>query len=203
MNRILSGLAMATALCSFQVAAAGDYEYAYTGLSGGIAELSDLCTNLPADCDDNALAYRLYSGARLLPNFGVEIGYTLMDDFGINGYSVEPEGLDVTTLYHIPMGSRLDLFAKAGGFFWDTAVDTNEATLNNNANLSQNDVDELISRDGVASGVDLRTGLGLRFGITSWMSLRADYDFIPDFGNKDIGGTDDLHIVSGAVEFNF
>lgn len=203
MNRILPGLAMAMAMCSFQVSAANDYEYAYTGLSGGVASFSDLCSNVPADCDDSALAYRLYTGARLLPSFGVEVGYTLMDDFGVSGYSVEPEGLDVTALYHIPMGSRLDLYAKAGGFFWDTTVNTNEATLNNNANLSQDDVDELTSRDGVASGIDLRTGLGLRFGITSSISLRADYDFVPDFGNNDLGGTDDLHIMSGAVEFHF
>ena len=97
----------------------------------------------------------------------------------------------------------MDLFAKAGGFFWDTTIDASETTLNNNGNLSQTEVDELTSRDGVASGVDLRTGLGLRFSITRSMSVRADYDFIPDFGNKDLGGSDDLHILSGAIEFNF
>lgn len=179
MNRFLPGLAMATALCSFQVAAADNYEYPYTGVAGGSTELTDLCDGLGSGCDDSATFYRVYSGARLLPFFGFEVGYSHTDDMGTSATNVRPRGIDLTTLFHVPMGNRLDLFAKAGAFFWDTEV---------------GDTDD--------QGSDLQVGAGIRFGITESISLRADYDYLPEFGNSTIG-TEEMQRLSGAVEFHF
>jgi len=179
MNRILPGLAMATALCSFQVAAADNYEYPYTGVAGGSAEIADLCDGQGSGCDDSATFYRVYSGARLLPFFGFEVGYTHIDDMGTSADTVSPRGIDLTTLFHLPMGNRMDIFAKAGAFFWDTEV---------------SGTDE--------QGTDFQTGVGVRFGITESISLRADYNYVPEFGNSTIG-SEEMQKISGAVEFHF
>lgn len=179
MNRILPGLAMATTLCSFQVAAADTYEYPYTGIAGGSAEITDLCDGLGSPCDDSATFYRVYSGARLLPFFGFEVGYTHIDDMGTSATNVSPRGVDLTTLLHLPMGSRMDVFGKAGAFFWDTEVGNNDE-----------------------QGTDFQVGAGIRFGITESISLRADYDYIPEFGNSTIG-SNEMQKISGAVEFHF
>ncbi|TDT43417.1 OmpA family protein [Halospina denitrificans] len=181
MNRILPGLAMATALCSFQVAAADNYEYPYTGISGGSAELTELCDGAGSGsgCDDSANFYRIYSGARLLPAFGFEVGYTHTDNMGISTVPVRPRGIDLTTLFHLPMGNRLDVFAKAGAFFWDMEVgNTND------------------------QGSDVQVGAGIRFGVTESISLRADYDYIPEIEvlGFDVG---EMQKISGAVEFHF
>ena len=179
MNRILPGLAMATALCSFQVSAADTYEYPYTGIGGGSVEIADLCDGLGSGCDDSATFYRVYSGARLLPFFGMEVGYMHSDDMGSSAFNVKPRGIDLTTLFHLPMGSRMDVYAKAGAFFWDTEF---------------GGTDE--------QGTDFQTGVGIRFGVTDSISLRADYDYVPEFGNSTVG-SNEMQKISGAVEFHF
>ncbi|NIP74306.1 MAG: hypothetical protein GWO16_15450, partial [Gammaproteobacteria bacterium] len=65
-------------------------------------------------------------------------------------------GVDVTGLVHLPLGSRMDLFAKIGGLFWNTELDAPSGSA----------ADE--------SGADIRTGVGAQFGVTENLYLRAD-----------------------------
>ncbi|MFO7787122.1 MAG: porin family protein [Halospina sp.] len=192
MNRLLPAVALLATAIPFQAHASGDYEYPYSGIGGGTASLADACDDQGSGCDDEATAFRVYSGARLLSNFGVEVGYTQSEDFELNdtsGTELSLRGLDVTGLVHLALGSRADVFAKAGGFFWDSELEDGSAT-----------VDE--------TGVSLRTGVGAQIGVTEHLYIRADYDYIPnvDYSNGAMGGTlpeDDLSLISGSIQYHF
>ena len=187
MNRLLPAVAVLATAVSVQAHASGDYEYPYSGISGGMASLADACDNLGSGCDDGATAFRVYSGARLLSNFGVEVGYTQTGDFELNdatGMELSLRGLDVTGLVHLPLGNRMDVFAKAGGFYWDSELEG--------------------PFPAEETGVSLRTGVGAQIGITEHLYLRADYDYVPnvDYGNGALD-EDDLSLITGSVQYNF
>lgn len=193
MNKVLPALVITAMALPFQAtAASNDYEYPYVGIAGGVAILDDLCDGVEGSCDDDVVFGRIYSGARLLPYFSSEVGFTHMDDFGVSGFEVRPQAIDITTNFIWPLARNLDVFAKAGAFVWRTSVSVDEDEFPDAADL-----------DGSSTGVDFKTGLGLRVGLTRHFSLRADYSFIPNFGDSDIGGSDDLHKVSGALQFHF
>ncbi len=193
MKKVLPALVITAMALPFNAAAANqDHEYPYVGVAGGIAQLDDLCDDVEGSCDDDVLFYRIYSGARLLPYFSSEVGYTHMRKFGVSGFRVRPQAIDVTTNFILPLARNLDVFAKAGAFAWRTTVDVDTEEFPDSEGL-----------DGSSNGVDFKTGLGLRIGLIGNMSLRADFDYIPSFGSSDIGGTDDLYMFGGALEFQF
>ena len=193
MNKVLPAIVITAMALPFQATAASqDYEYPYVGVAGGIAALDDLCDDVDGSCDDDVALFRVYSGARLLPNFASEVGYTHMRKFGVSGYRVRPQAVDITTHFIWPAANNLDIFAKAGAFIWRTKIDVDADEFPDAADL-----------DGTETGIDFKTGLGIRVGLTEMISLRADYTYIPNFGNSDIGGTDDMQKVRGALEFQF
>lgn len=207
MNRLLPAVALLATAIPFQ-AQANDYEYPYSGVSYGNLGIDDTCEDLRQDfqaaannnfpgaslsCDDSPAFYRVYSGARLTPHFGFEVGYRHSEkaDLGVssNGQNVKIadasiRGIDLAALAQFPLGNRIDLFAKAGGFFWDYDFESSA--------LGSND----------ASGNNFMYGAGIRFGITDNIFLRADYDIVPDLGNSEIG-ENDVDMVSGSLEYHF
>lgn len=188
MNRLLPAIALIATALPLQAQTNGDYEYPYSGVSGGLASLSDACDNRGSSCDDEASFFRVYSGARLLSNFGVEVGYTQSQDFELAdspSTDLSLQGLDITGLVHLPLAERIDVFAKVGGLFWNSEL-----------NASGGSADE--------SGFSVRTGVGAQMGVTDNLYLRADFDYIPgvDYGSA-TSSDDDLGLISGSIQYHF
>ena len=188
MNRLLPAVALIATALPLQAQASGDYEYPYSGVSGGLASLSDACDNSGSSCDDETSFFRVYSGARLLSNFGVEVGYTQSQDFELAdspSTDLSLQGLDVTGLVHMPLAERIDVFAKLGGLFWNSELDAGSASA-----------DE--------SGFSVRTGVGAQMGVTDNLFLRADFDYIPnvDYGSA-TSSDDDLSLISASIQYHF
>lgn len=185
MNRLLPAVALFATAIPFQ-AQADDYEYPYSGVSGGTATLADVCDNAGSGCDDQTTFFRVYSGARLLSNFGMEVGYTQSQDFELSDQprlDVSTRALDVTGLVHLPLGGSIDVFGKLGGFFWNTEADISGVS-------------------GDESGQDVRTGVGAQLGVTDNLYLRADLDYVPNFANSN-DDDDNLTLFSGSVQYHF
>lgn len=162
------------------------YEHPYVGITGGQSELDGACDGAAGDCDDSNTFFRIYSGARLLPNFGSEVGYTHNRRFGsTTGDRVRPQGLDVVGNAFLPLGQNLDLYAKAGAFLWRARVD------------------EANGDSRTEDGIDFKTGVGIRLGMGHTFSVRADFDFIPEFGSSDLGTEADLFYVGAGLQFGF
>lgn len=188
MNRLLPAVALIATALPMQAQASGDYEYPYSGVSGGLASLSDTCDNYSSGCDDGAGFFRVYSGARLLSNFGVEVGYTQTQDFELAdspSTDLSLQGLDITGLVHMPLAERIDVFAKVGGLFWNSELAGAGASA-----------DE--------SGFSVRTGVGAQMGVTDNLFLRADLDYIPnvDYASSALSD-DDLGLISGSIQYHF
>jgi opacity protein-like surface antigen len=191
MNRLLPAVALLATAVPFQANASGDYEYPYSGIGGGMASLADACDDLSSSCDDETSFFRVYSGARLLSNFGVEVGYTQsgnVDLIDANETELSLRGLDVTGLVHLPLGDRIDFFAKIGGFVWDSELEGPTPAEEN--------------------GISPKTGIGAQIGLTENLYIRADYDYIPnvDYSDGAMGGTlpeDDLSLISGSIQYHF
>ena len=191
MNRFLPAAALLATAVSFQAHASGDYEYPYSGIGGGTASLADACDDLGSSCDDGTSFFRVYSGARLLSNFGVEVGYTQSGDFELidaTDTELSLRGLDVTGLVHLPLGDRVDFFAKVGGFVWDSELEGLTPAEEN--------------------GISPKTGVGAQIGLSEHLYLRADYDYIPnvDYSDGAMAGAlpeDDLSLISGSIQYHF
>ena len=138
-------------------------------LGGGIgnsfvgAELKD-ATNLPYKYDTNTFAWKVFAGYRLAPFLAVEGGYRDLGKVSTTEGTVALEsktkGWDVNGLGVFSI-AIVDLFGKAGAFFWttDAKVGTDEANAKGTGFLW-----------GLGAGVHLGT-LGVRL---EWENLEVD-----------------------------
>lgn len=76
--------------------------------------------------DDSDTAWRVFGGMRVFDIVGLELGYI---DFGeaegTGGASAEAEAIDLVALASVPVPlgrHQIDLFGKAGGYWWDSDV---------------------------------------------------------------------------------
>ncbi|TVP60687.1 MAG: hypothetical protein EA349_01040, partial [Halomonadaceae bacterium] len=145
--------AVIAAFSASQAVANDSYEYPYVGISGGVAELDGYCDNVASSCDDDNTFYRIFSGARLLPNFGSEVGYTHISRFGgVDNQRLRPQALDIVGNLYLPLGQHLDLYAKAGAFIWRAEITDN------------------LGDSSSETGVDFKTGVGARIGLGQTLS---------------------------------
>ena len=138
-------------------------------LGGGIgnsfigAELKD-ATDLPYKLDENTFAWKVFAGYRLAPFLAVEGGYRDLGEISTTQGAVALEskttGWDVNGLGVFTI-AFVDLFGKAGAFFWKTdgKVDALEDNSKGTGFLW-----------GLGAGVHLGT-LGLRL---EWENLEVE-----------------------------
>lgn len=178
---------------------AGDSGEGYFGLSFGQADVKDFCENGLDSCDDTAFTGRIHGGVHLNSYTDVEFGYRYIDDVdasvSVSGVvaAAEAKGhfLDATVQFGIPGSGPFQVFAKAGAMYW--LIDYSVSATNGVVRVSGSD-----EEDGAA----LRTGIGARYDINKDVSLRADWDYLVDVGNNDIGETD-IQVFSFGPEVRF
>ena len=140
LNRFLVCLTILTCLA---VASASAQKALYLG--GGIgnsfvdAELKD-AADLPYTIDENTFAWKVFAGYRLAPFLAVEGGYrdlgTISTTQGTVALESKTKGWDVSGVGVFSI-SIVDLFGKAGAFFWTTdgKVDAFESSTKGTAFL--------------------------------------------------------------------
>lgn len=172
---------------------AGDSGEGYFGLSFGQADVKDLCEDGFDSCDDTAFTGRIHGGVHLNSYTDVEFGYRYIDDVdrSIGLYEAEANGhfLDATFQVAAPVTGAFRVFAKAGAMYWRVDYTESVAVLG----ISESDEED---------GVSLRTGIGARYELNDDISLRADWDYLVDVGNNDIGETD-IQVFSFGPEVRF
>jgi hypothetical protein len=142
-------------------------------------------------------AWRLYGGYELTDWLALEAGYSDLgevdvgfsgpvadiEQFLIDANALQPpsaQGIDLTAVARLPIGSHLSVYAKAGAFFWDARYDT------------RNVEGQFVRRED--DGVDALGGIGAQLKLFERWSLVAE---LTRFG---IAGD---HIDFGAVGVTF
>jgi len=165
--------------------AADPYSYFYLGLGGGYshvdfypADFKTGLTDIPKDFD---AGYRLFVGWQVNRNWAAEFGYVTVGKFKYNtdfGTNVNQEvdykvtGMEVSLLPTVPLGSKLSLFGRLGGFFSQA-----RSTKRNANGILSDDIPNIQS-----SEVSFLSGVGFQY-LGSEGGVRIEYE---NFGK--VGG---------------
>lgn len=171
----------------------------YFGVSAGQASASDYCSDTGGltvtSCDDSDTSFRIFGGARITPNVGIEAAYVNLGTYtgSVSGFGpavrVETEltGFTVQGVGMVPFGNEFSLMGRVGIIFWD---------LNSSASAS------FASASVGDDGTDIALGVGAQYKFARNFGLRADVDFYPDLGNSTTGEDNITAFSIGAV-FSF
>ena len=163
--------------------------YLGAGIASAQIEVDDVYADFSeVDFDEKDTGYKLFAGYRFLDFLAVEGGYV---DFGNPTYSTTMgdtvlntsfalDGWDACVVGILPIGP-VDLFAKAGFFWWDAEVD---AAIDDS------------SWSGLDSGSDPVYGIGAAVWLGQF-SIRAEYEIF------DISEADNVSQISLGLAYTF
>ncbi len=137
--------------------------YTTEGYIGGNIGRSDYSLGSCApgiSCDDKSVGFKVFTGGRFSPLFGVELGYFDLGKVDRNGGDVEAQGANLSLLGSVPIGDIFSLFGKVGGNYAWTKTSSTVSGI----------------RTGRRKDLGLSYGAGLQFDFTPILAVRADWD---------------------------
>ncbi|MBT9507065.1 outer membrane beta-barrel protein [Rhodoferax sp.] len=154
----LATLAGAQAQSSTQGVSSSDASYgqgsSYIGLNAGQSDFKlGNGTGLFAS-DNRTDAFSIYAGTYINHNFGFEFGYTDFGKIGRGGGNTKADGLSLSLIGKLPLGSSFNLLGKLGTTYGRTEVTS-------------------AAGSGITAGND--NGFGWSYGVG------AEYAFTPQF----------------------
>lgn len=157
--------------------------YGYIGLNIGESTY-DLNCGPGASCDDKDYGGKLYIGGKLNRMLGLELAYVNLGEVQANGGTTEAQLANLSLVGNVPIGDQFNIYAKVGGFFGWTDIDT--------------------TTPGVATGEEndlgWSYGAGLQFDINRNWAVTGDWDhYRVDFVDR----TDDVELLSLGVLYKF
>jgi OOP family OmpA-OmpF porin len=164
----------------------GDF-WGYIGASAGESKFDNNCarTDIFA-CDQRDTAWKVYSGGKFSPFWGLEAGYTDFGKVQASGGQTKAWAANLSLVGNVPLAAnRFDVFGKVGGLYSRTDVHADPSTLFDT---------------GHKSGWGWTYGVGADWNITPTVALRVDYDrYKMDF----VSGRQDLDMASVGLQFRF
>lgn len=135
----------------------------YIGLSGGSADFSRMNgSNGVYHNGDHDNAWNLAAGSYFInPNVGMELGYTNFGSIERAGGNTKAEGINISLIGKLPVGTSLNLLGKVGTTWGHTEVSTNPASG---------------VQSGSESGFDWSYGVGAELVINPQWSAVVQYD---------------------------
>lgn len=156
----------------------------YAGASAGWSKYTDNCPNaipVGASCDDSGGAYSVFGGYQFIKYLGVELGYVDLGKAGAatpaagTTETIKARGLELLGVGALPIGSRFELYAKAGVYVVD--VDYACSGCTSISSLSE-------------TATDFTYGLGAIVSFSKNIGLRLQYQRYKDVGfDTAIGST--------------
>ncbi|OQX12386.1 MAG: hypothetical protein BWK73_15145 [Thiothrix lacustris] len=157
----------------------------YVGGSVGSAKQSDTCNDpfFSGECDNEAVAWKAFGGARINPMLGAEIGYYDLGDSNMNGttggstakLSNSTTGSVVAGVGYVPISPQLEAFGKAGAMAWESKT---QKTSGSQSEATEN------------SGTSILVGGGAQFQLNSNLHLRGEWEHLLNIGADSTYETD-------------
>ncbi len=147
----------------------------YVGGSLGQATQDSVCDEVffEGNCEDGAMSWKLYGGARFNPMFGAELAYTHQGTAEMDGTGTadskrvssknEISGYQLTGVGYLPVNivPALELTGKAGVMFWNRET---EVTTDGRKKTSSDD------------GISPVIGLGAQYPLNQNIYLRSEWE---------------------------
>lgn len=181
-----------------QSATDGDATGPYVGVNVGRATAdfgrahdafrSSLASPTAAGADKNDTGWRVFSGYRVTPHFGLELGYADLGDFrassrgssvGRLSSAVDGKALTLDALGHVPLGNGFEAFARGGVAYTRTRA---TAQLADGATLAAGE-----SGTHKHNEFNPRFGAGLEYSLSRDLTLRAEAERTLNVGNASTG----------------
>jgi OOP family OmpA-OmpF porin len=186
-NRIVQWLVCLAALAFSATALA----QAWIGAELGSADAKDFCKERGSSCDKTGTPWRVFGGAYVTPNFGIEAGFIDLSRMTATDTASDTklESRAGELLGLIAFRARqASIFAKAGGYYALTKLTVVSSglttrTTENNAGLVY--------------------GAGAQVNFTPNFGVRGDWHRYAKVGNASTGGETDINTFLLGVVWNF
>jgi OOP family OmpA-OmpF porin len=132
--------------------------WGYAGLNLGRSDYNIGCAG--TSCDNNGNTAKVYLGGKFNNNFGLELGYVNMGTGNFAGGDVKAQGLNVSLVGGVPVGSSSSIFGKIGTTAGRTRVSGTIPT----------------AATGSEDGWGMSYGVGALIGISPNWGVRLDAD---------------------------
>lgn len=181
-GKVLALCSLGALLGAPALPATGEDAGFYAGLGAGATSI-DFCSQFIGltTCDDQDTGLRFFVGHRVNPNVAVEIGFTDLGEITATGPGgtarISSDGIQVAVRGIGPVSPQVNVFGKAGLFFWDAKATAPGLSLTDN-------------------GTDITFGLGLGLSVSRQAELRLEWE------RFDLDG-DNIDMFSLAVQLNF
>lgn len=159
-NSITKALVLGIGLAAAPVAFSAPAGAWYAGAGVGQSNANDSVTirNQSVKVDDTDTAWKLFGGYRFNPNLGLELGWVDLGKLESKGaVDYELTGATLNAVGTIPLANNFDVFAKIGGFFWDSDA--------SGGGLSKSD-----------SGSDATGGVGVGYHFNDQFGVRVEWE---------------------------
>lgn len=163
---------------------AGNF-WGYIGASAGESKFDNQCGRTDIfKCDRRDTAWKVFSGGKFNPYWGLEAAYTDFGKVNASGGDTKAWAAGLSLVGNVPL-DRFDVFGKLGGVYGRTDVHADPSTL---------------FHTGHKSGWGWTYGVGADWNVTRNVAIRVDWDrYKLDF----VGGRQDLDMASAGVQFRF
>ncbi len=152
---------------------------------------------VPPMVDDEDTSFKIFGGAMLNQNFGLEVGYADFGEMSVtwdDGVDYIKDAAEASAFYAaaigmLPINEQAGLFAKFGFARWDLDLQETSSIPGVGGSLSE-------------SGTDPMFGIGAQFAVNNVL-LRAEFERFMDIGDENTTGQSDVDVLglSAAVKF--
>ncbi|GIU41732.1 outer membrane protein A [Shewanella sairae] len=165
--------------------------YFYLGAKAGQMHYQNACESWSITCERNDLGFGAFAGYQAWQYLGFETAYLDLgeavakySESGVsNTYTGSMKGLELSAITRFSLSENLELFAKAGSFYWDGE--------NRGPNSYHSDSDWAPM---------LGAGVEYKFS-PSWVA-RLEYQYIDSLGSELIGGSNG-HLTTLGISYRF
>jgi OOP family OmpA-OmpF porin len=162
----------------------GDF-WNYLGIGVGESKFHSDCVG-DFSCDHRDTAWKIYAGGKFSRYFGLEFGYNDFGKVNASGGRTKAFAANLSLTAGVPIGDRLDIFAKGGGAYGRTDVSADPSTL---------------VATGTKSNFEGTYGVGASYAVTRNIALRADWDrYNLDFVGS---GKHDVDVAMASFQYRF
>lgn len=165
--------------------------YFYLGAKVGQMHYQNACESWSITCDGNDVGFGAYAGYQAWQFLGFEAAYLDLgeavanySESGVtNSYSGSMKGWELSAVTRFSLSENLELFAKAGSFYWDGD--------NRGPNSYHSDSDWAPM-----------LGAGVEYKLSPSWSARLEYQYVDSLGSELIGGSNG-HLTTLGISYRF